>query len=180
MSLAAYTVPSDILNEGNFGSDKNTCFWCCVIAAITKGQKFDKKTLEYYMLIFQKIATVNSLEFPKIGEDVDIFDEKGVVKPLFHKIAEHFHFSFTVVQCDDLLSLVFHDMGARIGIENNNNKFYLCLYGRHFYLHTIQNLAPIDEEQIFAIQIAAEYGEFDQVDKLRCEFLQAHQAKLAK
>jgi hypothetical protein len=176
MSLAVYTTTSDVFPRGDYGAKNNTCLLRCMVAAITNGKIFDDKAFSHYMSIFEHIARRNKLEFPKIGEDIDVFE----VSSLLNKIANQFHFCLEVVQCDDLSNLVFHDIGVRIGDTNNKNKFFLCLYGRHFYLHKIHNLAPIDEEQMIAIQIASQFEDFEQVNKLQSEFLQSHQAKLAK
>jgi hypothetical protein len=173
MSLCALTTAPEIHPEGDYGSKNNTCLWRCMIAAIIGGKKFDDGTFNYYMSIFEHIARRNSLEFPKIGEDIDVFE----VLTLLEKIADQYHYYLTVLQCDDLDSLVFHDLGVRIGNAVNKNKYYLCLYGRHFYLHKIHNLVPIDEEQMFAIQMAVQIEDFEQVNKLQSDIWKSHQAR---
>jgi hypothetical protein len=172
-----YTITSDILLQGDRGARGNACLWRCMIAAIAVSSKlkFDEALVSEYLEKFATIV-VKGLKFPEIGEDVDL----SKVLPILDVIANHYDLHLTVLQCDSMFGLVFHDLGVRIGKEVNKTRFFLCLYGRHFYLHKINNLAPINQKQMIAIQNADLRGDLTTIDKLQSDIWQSYQATLAK
>jgi len=168
-----YTTTPTILATGDYGARNNTCIWCCIIAAICTGQKFDEKTFQHYLQIFQFTARKAGFDFPKIGEEVDVFENLE----LLNVIASQFHLDIQFLQCDNLLSIVFHDTSVRIGHEINKNKYFLCLYMRHFYLLKMDDLVSITEEQMNAIQTAELLEDFDQIQNLQSEIVDASRSK---